>query len=99
MAYKTEMQIDFGGIIGVQNCVVEYTAFPASGNGWDEPREEAYVEVDGIWVIVRDRQIDVADLIEDWDELEAQVESELGDSGDYEPDYDDYDDRGYDIND
>lgn len=86
------MQIAFGGIIGVQDCTVEYTAIPASGDGWNEPREEAHIEVDSVSIKIGDKLVDISSMIEDWDDLEEQVESELGDSGDYEPDYDMVDD-------
>lgn len=90
--YKTGMQIDFGGIIGVQDCTIEYTAIPASGDGWNEPREEACVQVEGVSINIGDKMVDISSMIEDWDDLEEQVESELRYFDGYEPDYDMVDD-------
>ena len=92
MAYKTELQINFRGIVGVQDCTVEYTAIPASGDGWNEPREEARIEVDGVSIKIGDKLVDISSMIEDWDDLEEQVESELRYFDGYEPDYDMVDD-------
>ncbi len=77
----TQLEVEFA-------VEVEYTYYKASGDGWNEPHEDAYIEIEGVTGRYKSAQDIIANQPGQEDEItltkeeEEKIYSEIEKSGD-----------------